>query len=473
MSLGTSFSTSGATPQQPTPSYGGLFGGGTNPVSKALGAMSAPQTAPPAPKANIFSSIGDLFKAPPANAPSLTGTPQAGSYGGLLNSSPTVAPSTPLKSHTITDTAGNTTTQTFHAPVTDTTATTKADTGPVVPSQSTMSTTPPVPTPSAGAIQSQLTDAQNQLKTATAMGYGANDQIQKDANGNVIQNPASQTAPTSTYGGLINKGVNALNQEALATNAIANDPNFSIETQLGKEGQAQQSLAGQADAAFQGANTAAPVSQFGVLTDPTTGKAISPDGGLAAATQGGTIQGAQDAARSNTSIGGTAAVDANKDIYSNALNTYTQLQNSVQNVDSFGNLLTQNMGGINPNDVKYANQTLAQVRNQLSSPQQAQFDTTFAQLKARVATLLSAGGAQIPTQVTADANAIIDGSAPIGTLNATLQRIQAEGNILLNNQKDIVTKSYSNVTGGSGGSSTSGATGGVVQTTAGAIPTNW
>lgn len=42
-----------------------------------------------------------------------------------------------------------------------------------------------------------------------------------------------------------------------------------------------------------------PTSQFGVLTNPETGGAISPNGGLNAAVQGGVIQGAQNSASTN------------------------------------------------------------------------------------------------------------------------------------------------------------------------------
>lgn len=135
-------------------------------------------------------------------------------------------------------------------------------------------TAPPVQNPA--TVQSQLAQAQNQLKTATAMGYGANDQIQKDASGNIIQNPANQPAPQSKYASLVDQGTNALKEEALSQNAIANDPNFSIETQLGKEGQAQQALSGQATAAFAGATAVAPVQvpYSNQYIDPTTGQPI-------------------------------------------------------------------------------------------------------------------------------------------------------------------------------------------------------
>ncbi len=155
---------------------------------------------------------------------------------------------------------------------------------------------------------------------------------------------------------------------------------------------------------------------------------------------------------SNIQTAGTAGVQANQQVFQKAYGDYTTLQNAVQNVDQFGQLLTQNMGGINPSDVKYANRTIAQIRNQLSSSQQAQFDSTLAALTSKVSGLLSVGGNEIPTDISSAANKIIDGSLPIGSLTAVLGRIQQEGNILLQNQAGIVNSAYSGLTGGSQGS---------------------
>lgn len=147
----------------------------------------------------------------------------------------------------------------------------------------------------------------------------------------------------------------------------------------------------------------------------------------------------------NTITSGTATPEAYRGIYQNALNDYTNLQQSVQNVDQFGNLLTSNMtsGGINPSDVKYANQTLAQIRGQLSSGAQAQYDTTLAALKSKVSGMLSVGGNETPTAITADAQKILDGSLPLSALNDVLSRIQTEGNILLTNQANKVNTAKS------------------------------
>jgi hypothetical protein len=128
---------------------------------------------------------------------------------------------------------------------------------------------------------------------------------------------------------------------------------------------------------------------------------------------------------------------------------------------------------INPSDAKYANQTLAAIRNQLSTPEQATYDTTLAALRGKISGLLSVGGNEIPSQVTADANKILDGSLPIGSLNAVLARIQAEGTILLQNQANIVNNAYQGIQNGgtvSTGNSSSNGTTNTNTTASGANP---
>lgn len=169
-----------------------------------------------------------------------------------------------------------------------------------------------------------------------------------------------------------------------------------------------------------------------------------------------TAQGQYEARQANTTTSGTAPVNAAAAAYGQAYPQLLDLQNTVQNVDQFGNLLLNTMvdangNRINPTDAKFANNTLANIRSQLSSPQQAVFDNTFASLKSRISGLLAAGGSEIPTQITADANKILDGSLPLGSLSAVLQRISTEGNILLSN-----LKSKLNTAGGVIGAPTAG-----------------
>lgn len=173
-----------------------------------------------------------------------------------------------------------------------------------------------------------------------------------------------------------------------------------------------------------------------------------------------TALGAGAALQSNTSAAQTAAVNAANSAYSQYYKDYLDTKATVDNVDSFGSLLTNGMvdaqgNVINPSDVKYANMALSTIRGALASQQQAQFDTTFAALKSKVSGLLAVGGNETPTQLTADANSILSGNAPLGTLQATLDRIKQEGQAVLNIAAQKGNTALQQV---QGGGSTSGST---------------
>lgn len=170
----------------------------------------------------------------------------------------------------------------------------------------------------------------------------------------------------------------------------------------------------------------------------------------------GVAQGKFDAKQSNTVTSGTAPTSAAADLYQSTYPQLAQLQTTTANIDQFGNLLIQNMNGINPSQLKGGNILISEARSLLSHEQQAQFDTTFAQLRAQIASLLQSGGAQIPTQITADANKVIDGSAPLNTLNATLERIKAEGKILTGNLQNQLNSAGSVIGAPKSGGSSSG-----------------
>ena len=175
------------------------------------------------------------------------------------------------------------------------------------------------------------------------------------------------------------------------------------------------------------------------------------------------LQGNFDAQQSNTTLGGEATPTAANSVYQKAYGDYQDLQQNVQNVGQFGSLLTSNMtaGGINPSDAKFANWTIAQIRSQLSSGAQAQFDSTLAALQSKISGMLAIGGSEIPTQLSSDASKIMDGSLPLSALNDVLARIQQEGNVLLSTQAQKVNDAKTTVSGGTVSSgSTSGKTAG-------------
>lgn len=300
-----------------------------------------------------------------------------------------------------------------------------------------------------------------------------------------LYNTSSQ--PSTQYTNLTSAAQNAY-QTAGNTNQVigqneANDlhnPNYSLDTGVGLAGLIQQNygLQGQNDLTqAQGltslantantqqglqqsglaatASAAAPVSQFGVLTNPTTGQAISPDGGLNAAVQGGQIQGAQNAAATNAATQGTAAITASNSVYQSAVSNLANVQNMAQNIQSFGTQLLGNMDqlGIRTNST-LANQTLNALQSQFSSPQYAQFNANIQGLQARVSALLGTG--EIPTSATAGAQAIINGNITPAAMESTLNQINSEASAIVQNQASIATSAFKNIQ--SSGSQSSGST---------------
>jgi hypothetical protein len=155
------------------------------------------------------------------------------------------------------------------------------------------------------------------------------------------------------------------------------------------------------------------------------------------------------ATQSNTQTAGTASVDANNSIYQKALADSATIGQQLGNVDQLGNLLlsTAQGGGINPYDSKFANQSLAAIRGQLSGSAQANFDSTMATLKSKIGTLLNAGGGAVTDNVRNQAQKVIDDSLSINALPALLKQIQAEGAIVSKNQQDVAAKAYQNLQG--------------------------
>lgn len=173
--------------------------------------------------------------------------------------------------------------------------------------------------------------------------------------------------------------------------------------------------------------------------------------------------------QANAAAAATAAVNAANSAYAGYYKDYLDTKATVDTVDQFGNLLTSGMvdkngNVINPTNLQYANMALSTIRGLLSSQQQAQFDTTFAALKSKVSGLLAVGGSETPSQLTADANSILSGSVPLGTLQATLDRIKQEGQTVVNIAAQKGNTALSQVQGGNVNSQPSGSnTGGFTE----------
>lgn len=181
-------------------------------------------------------------------------------------------------------------------------------------------------------------------------------------------------------------------------------------------------------------------------------------------TAAGQAQGQQEsaaapgtAAAQNTITGQTAAVNAGNSAYQQADPAYLKLANyTMPNIDGFGQLLTGGAGGVNPFASQYANMSLQQFQSQLSSAQQAQFQTTFQQLKQSIADLAGSGGSQTPTANSSQADATLSPTSKMSTIMATLQRIQQEGDIYLKSQGALNNAALSQTQGGGGASGGTG-----------------
>ncbi len=165
-----------------------------------------------------------------------------------------------------------------------------------------------------------------------------------------------------------------------------------------------------------------------------------------------TAQGVAGAQQSNAQLGGTAVTGANANVYQSALPAYYQMQSQLQNVEGLGNMLLQTASGgsINPFDVRFANQTLAQFEQQLSSPERTRFQETLNNFQGAASTLLANSSGQIPTDVSNSINSLNTGSLSMGALKALVDQAQKNGAIKLQSQAGIVNTSLQTLQQGTG-----------------------
>lgn len=408
-----------------------------------------------------MASLGTSFGSNGATPNSLLSSirvnpPTISPYGSALSGSPKpslpplVSPSTPVKSTVVNHPDGTSIETTYHAPVNNT-----ESTKPSPQPQLGLISTPPTQTENSGKTtypglvdaalkaykqageyqadtRQEQSDVENNPNYTGGLGLGLSGQIERnrgvkgtqlltEAQG--LSSLASAVAPTvgaqgQTQYSPLEAGTNGTNSNP-ALNPINNIDSIASQVISHQISPAQAYALGGNVPTFQGA-----LNQAILKLDPKANTA--------------TLQGSFDAKQANTTTSGVTPVNAAADTYKNTYESYLDLKKTIQNVDQFGNFLLSTMKApdgttINPYDVKYANIKLADIRNQLSNEQQATFDSTYASLKARVASLLATGGAEIPTQITQDTNKVLDGSLPLKSLSAVLTRIAAEGKILTGN----------------------------------------
>lgn len=158
-------------------------------------------------------------------------------------------------------------------------------------------------------------------------------------------------------------------------------------------------------------------------------------------------EGQFQARQANTVTSGTAGTNAYAGVYGQFLPQYYAVKQDVDNVDSLGQLLlnTASAGGINPFDLKYANNSLSWLRNNISSEKQIAFNAALSDFAGAASKLLASGSGQIPTDVSGNIQKIADGSISLGALNAMVQQAKLAGNAKLQNSATPVNQAGSMV----------------------------
>lgn len=326
-------------------------------------------------------------KAPIGNSSGLSvsgRTPFSTAVNNVASGIRTPQPSTPLKSTTTKNIDGSTVTHQYHAP--DFSKGLKINSSGQLetpskipgigflptPGQSTMSnTTNPEPTQS-------VVQKPNQPIVPTGPQEATQSAPQPTPPPTPSQTTSQSTPqPSSMYAGLISQALKAQNeatnyQRNLGENlnAIENNPNYSLDTQVGRAagvantGALQlENLTKKATNLSDIAGKVAPVTQFGVLTDPTTGLPISGGSAGSAAFQGGVIGGQQAAGvnYANMSVANTAAKGIE-----NTITQYLQQNPSLNPSElTVGNKLSQWIQSGQFGDPKY--QTLGAYLNEYIS----------------------------------------------------------------------------------------------------------
>lgn len=206
-----------------------------------------------------------------------------------------------------------------------------------------------------------------------------------------------------------------------ALNPVANIQSIAQQVARGQISPAQGYALGGSVANFQGA-----LNQAILAINPSFNQASA--------------QAAYDSRQQNATTAGTTPTNAAAAAYGQNYPAYLQTQAQISNVTGLGNLLLQTATGgqINPLDVSLGNQTIAQFRRNVSSTDQAKFDSTLAAFSGAASQLLSNSSGQIPTDVSANIAKIANGTLGLDALRGMVQQAQAEGQIKLQTAGSLV-----------------------------------
>lgn len=318
------------------------------------------------------------------------------------------------------------------------------------PTAPTSSTTPPqyssTNPPTVGSTSSQLANILNSpspqvLSAQQAITDLQNEYAQKGVNIN-------QTAGFLTQG----QGEQGMLQNQYLTALSA------AQTQLNNAMQSQAQGIGALESA-QGAVMPQQVSPTNVPYNPATNTYGTPAAsgyGVNGLNGVYSMLGSAQAAQNNAQTAGTAGVTANQGVYNTALSSLANYQTMAANIKSFGDQAIQNISTLPLTSSQLANTTINQASSQFNSPQFAQFNANIQGLQARVSALLGTG--EIPSSATAGAQAIVNGSLNLGSLQATMNQINNEASAIVSNQADTAQKAYQNIQSGTGSQTSSGST---------------
>jgi len=163
-----------------------------------------------------------------------------------------------------------------------------------------------------------------------------------------------------------------------------------------------------------------------------------------------TALGTASAQQSNVANQQTAGIEAAKSLYLQKYPEAANLYQSLRNVDDAGNLVIQNTAGQNINPFTFVplNTTIADARRYFSSTGQATFDSNIINLRNLVQALTSSSGGNIPSNITDNAQALINGSLSMGGLQALITAAKQEGQLRFNNALGTGLKGWNDLQSG-------------------------
>ena len=279
-----------------------------------------------------------------------------------------------------------------------------------------------------GTVASGGANSSSALPTVALNTY-----VQMELNVQAAQIPSSITS-------------NPLYQAQITQQAQTINPNFNWNTSLG-QGTVQQSNAAVAGVAIPMAALNTYIQDYltgnvGAIPSSVTGdpvlwaqvqkgaEAINPN--INYNVQVGTGAAQQE----NTQTAGTSTVQANQQVYTNALALATTYGSYRDNIAQFGDQVKSNLQGLNPSQVQSLNMSVGQFLTQYQgNPQYATLYANIAGYQARVSQLLNTG--EDLGTASAVAQQIVNGGMPMSQMSSVIDQINNEANVVVNNQAAV------------------------------------